>query len=335
MVDIHNADYYTVLTEGSRVDFEAKLASEGKNFEQIAAARTSGGSSILRYAIAGRHFELACDMLDAGAPVNVVDYAGNNEFHLLAPRLMDAPEAGDLGLALMKRGTSLEHRESRWNNSALFSLVSRGLSAPGGSVMDFLGQAIASATDVDTPNSAGLTVREVIEDRGGEALRVALNKYHPELGSGTQQPAANGCRSADQLSDDGVPVASQAQRYQATMRGQNIAKLGASIISQSILDGHARMKWCFREEPMNSADNGWRFLSSRDTDAYLADPRNSAVVAWESIILIEPAVMPLIDKPVGMDVQIVGTESGEILTVDNATGRPLEFTEHDFLPYEQ
>lgn len=32
--------------------------------------------------------------------------------------------------------------------------------------------------------------------------------------------------------------------------------LGGSIVSRNILENKGRIKWCFRENPVNSVDNG-------------------------------------------------------------------------------
>ena len=42
--------------------------------------------------------------------------------------------------------------------------------------------------------------------------------------------------------------------------------LGASIVSNNILENKANIKWILRENSVNELDNGWRFLSEIDTE---------------------------------------------------------------------
>ena len=45
---------------------------------------------------------------------------------------------------------------------------------------------------------------------------------------------------------------------------------GGCVCSQNILSGVAPLKWMFRESSVDpSADNGWRFLSAIDDEAYI------------------------------------------------------------------
>lgn len=98
-----------------------------------------------------------------------------------------------------------------------------------------------------------------------------------------------------------------------------IPKSGACLVTNTILSGEGRLKWCVREESARPEDNGWRFFSHIDTDEYLADPSNFTVISFNHAISIEPAVMGLYDLPVGTDVQLVVDEKGRRF-MDNETG---------------
>lgn len=100
---------------------------------------------------------------------------------------------------------------------------------------------------------------------------------------------------------------------------------GGSILSKHVYDGVAPLKWAFREESMNPVDNGWRFLSLIDDDAFLANPDNMLVVDFNQVVAIEPAVLPILNLPVGTDLQIVSEAGKPIQIIDNATGQPLTF----------
>ena len=48
-------------------------------------------------------------------------------------------------------------------------------------------------------------------------------------------------------------------------------------------------------------DSGWRFLSAIDTDEYINEVSNMSVCAWNTMVEIEPAILPLLDMPIGTD----------------------------------
>lgn len=83
--------------------------------------------------------------------------------------------------------------------------------------------------------------------------------------------------------------------------------MGGSIISRNIIEGKGKIKWCIKEEPINSIDNGWRFLSDVDTDEFLASPQNMIVVSWEAVLKFEPLLIALFDMPIGTDMYIETT----------------------------
>ena len=87
------------------------------------------------------------------------------------------------------------------------------------------------------------------------------------------------------------------------------------IVSNNILSEKGELKWCFRESPVNNMDSGWRFLSSIDTDEYLADANNSSVCSLDTIVQIEPAILAVINLPVGTDVALTIVD-GEKVFVD-------------------
>ena len=91
--------------------------------------------------------------------------------------------------------------------------------------------------------------------------------------------------------------------------------LGGCIVTKSLLEGTSRLRWLFREDSCNPADNGWRAIG----DEYLDDVRNSVVVDFDRLVEIEPAVLAVYDLPVGTDLEFDGenrvfrdSETGEV-----------------------
>lgn len=98
---------------------------------------------------------------------------------------------------------------------------------------------------------------------------------------------------------------------------------GASVASRNVLTGAGRLRWLERRASRDPADNGWRFLSDADSDEFLSDPSNLEIVDYNRVCAIEPAIIPLLDWPVGSRLRIDRTPLGALSIVDESTGRTL------------
>lgn len=103
----------------------------------------------------------------------------------------------------------------------------------------------------------------------------------------------------------------------------NIASMpNGCIASNNLLSEKGELKWCFRESPVNKMDSGWRFLSDIDTDEYLVDANNSSVCTLNTVIQIEPAILSIINLPIGTDAELI-VANGEKMFVDTNSNEPL------------
>ena len=96
--------------------------------------------------------------------------------------------------------------------------------------------------------------------------------------------------------------------------------LGGCIVTRSLLDGKSKLKWLFREESANPADNGWRAIGDSDTQEYLDDPTNSVVVDFDRLVELEPAVLKIHQLPVGADLVF---DAARKVFIDTATGKEI------------
>ena len=94
---------------------------------------------------------------------------------------------------------------------------------------------------------------------------------------------------------------------------------GGSVISKNIVFGKGRLKWCVREKPLNTVDNGWRFFSNIDTEEFLSDYNNMQIMSWDDIVDIEPAILAIWDFPVGSDL-VLTNNGNEKIFYDTNTG---------------
>ena len=105
-----------------------------------------------------------------------------------------------------------------------------------------------------------------------------------------------------------------------------ITNAGAAIVSRKIVERTGNIKWLTREAPIAPQDTGWRILSDRDTDEYLADPANMTVVDFNELCALEPACIVIYDLPVGSDIQLVVEPDGRRRWFDNKTEREISFS---------
>ncbi|WP_227985545.1 DUF2185 domain-containing protein [Streptococcus ruminantium] len=98
--------------------------------------------------------------------------------------------------------------------------------------------------------------------------------------------------------------------------------LGGAIVSNNILENKGKIKWIFREERANELDNGWRFLSEIDTDEFLSNSSNMSVCDWDTIIDIEPAILPIYTLPIGTELILI-YEGNRKYFIDSNTGQTL------------
>ena len=102
-----------------------------------------------------------------------------------------------------------------------------------------------------------------------------------------------------------------------------IKDAGGMIVTKSLLEGKSKLKWIFRENSVNSADNGWRAIGDTDSQDYIDKSENMVVVDFNTFVNIEPAVLAIYDLPVGTDLEF-RIENGKRYFVDTQTGRAIE-----------
>ena len=98
--------------------------------------------------------------------------------------------------------------------------------------------------------------------------------------------------------------------------------LGASIVSNNILENKANIKWILRENSVNELDNGWRFLSEIDTEEYLSHAENMSICDWSTIVELEPAVLSIFNMPIGKELTVI-YEDERLYFLDTITGQKL------------
>ncbi len=96
--------------------------------------------------------------------------------------------------------------------------------------------------------------------------------------------------------------------------------LGACVVTKSILNRTASLKWIFREN--NGIGTGWVALGDTDSQEYIDKAENFAVVDFSTLVGIEPCVRNIFFMPVGSDLELCQDESGKYFT-DTKTGEEI------------
>lgn len=99
-----------------------------------------------------------------------------------------------------------------------------------------------------------------------------------------------------------------------------ISNAGGMIITKSLLEGKSKLKWIFRENSTNAADNGWRAIGDTDTQEYINNSKNMTVVDFNTFANIEPAILAIYNLPVGTDLEF-HIENGKRYFVDTQSGK--------------
>lgn len=74
---------------------------------------------------------------------------------------------------------------------------------------------------------------------------------------------------------------------------------GACMASDRITVDGLPVRFCYRTEPHNEIDSGWKFLSGTEDEAYMNNASNHAIYDVNTIANYDPSIIPLLNEPVG------------------------------------
>ena len=134
----------------------------------------------------------------------------------------------------------------------------------------------------------------------------------------TEEPKQNPDKnlSAEKRPAEGQPGEEQGQDE----RKVYIRGAGGTIVTKSILDGTSKLKWLFRQE--GGPGNGWVAFGDRDSQEYVNDANNMAIVDFNTLADIEPTVVNVFYMPMGSDLEFCCDKTGKYF-VDTRTGKEI------------
>ncbi|ANZ43120.1 hypothetical protein BBK82_29350 [Lentzea guizhouensis] len=73
----------------------------------------------------------------------------------------------------------------------------------------------------------------------------------------------------------------------------------AAIVSARVARDGVPAGWLYREDPDHDGDSGWRVFAGDESQEYVDDSANAAVVPLRDLIKAEPALEELFEAPSG------------------------------------
>ena len=84
-----------------------------------------------------------------------------------------------------------------------------------------------------------------------------------------------------------------------------IDPMGSCLVSDQITVDGNKVGFMYREESEEENDSGWRFLSGNETQDYIDDPNNSMIFEVNTVANYDPAIVPYLDSPAGVELERV------------------------------
>ncbi len=92
--------------------------------------------------------------------------------------------------------------------------------------------------------------------------------------------------------------------------------LGSCIASDHITVNGRKVGYMYRDTPDNEIDSGWRFMSGKESQVFMNNPKNLEIYDVNTIANYDPDIIPLLSEPFGAAFER-----------DKETGKFVEVTE--------
>lgn len=174
-MDLHKADYSTVIKFGSLDDLLSKLKLEGQNISDIIDTKDANGISLFQKTLISRKFEVAHYLLNKNVKINVISKEGFNELHYLAANI-NFDGAIDLARLLIQRGCDLSQIDNKYGNTAMLSICLELLKRQSDDGMKFLEEVLSNHQNIDISNNSGISVRKLLTERGPDKIKELIKE---------------------------------------------------------------------------------------------------------------------------------------------------------------
>ncbi len=76
-------------------------------------------------------------------------------------------------------------------------------------------------------------------------------------------------------------------------------RLGTCVVTEVIMTEGKRIGYMYRADPAKAGDSGWRFLTGKESERYMDQPKHYITCELEQILKDHPEVAAFIDSPIG------------------------------------
>ena len=90
---------------------------------------------------------------------------------------------------------------------------------------------------------------------------------------------------------------------------------GACLATDRITVDGSSVGYCYREDPDQPEDSGWRFLAGDETQSYADNPDNWSYYDINTIANYDPGIALVLDAPTGSEFE--RDESGQLVPVSS------------------
>lgn len=90
------------------------------------------------------------------------------------------------------------------------------------------------------------------------------------------------------------------------------------FVTRRILDEGARVGYLYREAPDRDEDSGWRFMAGDESQAYMDDADNLALVSLGALLSLDDSFVELLDAPEGAQFERDEITGGFVAVDDEA-----------------
>jgi hypothetical protein len=75
--------------------------------------------------------------------------------------------------------------------------------------------------------------------------------------------------------------------------------LGSCIASDHITVDGRKVGYMYRDSPDNEIDSGWRFMSGKESQVFIDNPKNLEIYDVNTIANYDPEIVPFLSEPIG------------------------------------
>lgn len=167
---INKATYESIIQFGDLLLLKEKLRIENQEILDIVNNKNDRGVTLLQTSLANSNFEISKYFLDNGAKINVVTNQNLNELHFLSTNINNEG-AIEIAKILINKNVDLNLIEKRLNNSAFWYICFEVFKKRNVEGLKLIETCLNKGANIDSKNIAGLSIRDLIEERGTNRLK--------------------------------------------------------------------------------------------------------------------------------------------------------------------